>query len=121
MKSKTQIKRENYQEVSRKNIIKIHREDSETIIDENDELQVAQTLFNLHSVIESYEQIKKYLNNRKRNKEKVYKPYLVHHNVIKAEIESLRIKGFKSPGLERIFLLDMNVSTKDIIRIQKIH
>jgi hypothetical protein len=121
LKSNTQIKREKYRAGLLKNIIKIHREDSETIIDENDELQVAQTTFDLHAVIDSYEQIKRYLNNRKRNTEKVYKAYLVHHNVIKSEIDSLRIKGFKSPGLERIWLLDMNVSTNDIIRIQNIH
>jgi hypothetical protein len=121
MKSNTQIKREKYQAGLLKNIIKIHKEDSELSIDKNNELQVAQTTFNLNIVIESYEQIKRYLNNSKRNKEKVYKAYVVHHNAIKAEIESLRIKGLRSLGLERIFLLDMNVSTNDIIRIQKIH
>ncbi len=125
MKSNTQLKREKYQKRLLKETSKLYEEVSKKNIpdhvDEGDELQVAQTLFNLNSVVESYEKIKKYLNNRKRSKEKIYKAYLKHYNAIKDEMELLKIKGFKSNGLERILLLDMNVSTNDIIRIQKIN
>lgn len=90
-------------------------------VNEGDNLQVAQTLFNINSVIESYDRIKKYLNNKRRNKERVYKVYCEYYNSIKEESELLKIKGYRSPGLERILLLDVNVSTDDIVKVEKIN
>jgi len=90
-------------------------------LDDSNKLQVAQTLFNINSVIESYDRIKKYLNNKRRNKERVYKVYCEYYNSIKEESELLKIKGYRSQGLERILLLDVNVSTDDIVKVEKIH